>query len=207
MTREPDELRELLGEDVPSEEYERLKHVDALLRSAPAPPPRVPASLTRAVTALAAASPLWTRRRLAAALALAATVAGVFFAIGFWAGGGDGGELEARRTFAMQATDDAPGASALITLGPKDEASGNWEFQLEVSGLPPLPEDGYYVLWLARDGEFGAVCGSFNVGRDTTSVRMSASYRLADYDDWVVTAWLPDRDNSEAPWLLRAPTV
>ena len=107
----------------------------------------------------------------------------------------------------MQSTEAGADASGMIRLGHKDEQSGNWEFIVEVEGLPPLPEDGYYVMWLSRDGEFGAVCGTFNVGEGTTSVHMNASYRLSDFDEWVVTAWLPDEDNANAPWLLHAPTT
>ena len=65
---------------------------------------------------------------------------------------------------------------------------------------------GYYVLWLAeKDGGYGGTCGTFRTGDGTTTVRMNASYRLSDFDDWVVTAVKPDDpEDVERPWLLRA---
>ena len=49
----------------------------------------------------------------------------------------------------MEATESAPGASALIRLGEARE-DGNWTLELETAGLPELPPGGYYVLWLAQ---------------------------------------------------------
>lgn len=200
--KEPPDLRELVGDDVPPEELARLERVDALLRSAPAPPPEVPQSVTTAVRRISSVTPLWTRRRLAGALALAAALSALFFGIGSWIGGED---FDARATVSLAATKNAPGAWGLIRLGPRDEASGNWVAEVEVSGLPRLPEGGFYALWLAKDGKYAATCGTFNVATDgTTTVLMNASYELANYDEWVVTAWLPDQDNEKAPWLLTA---
>ena len=47
--KEPDNLRDLVGEDLSPEELARLERVDSLLRSVPAPPPELPASLTRSI--------------------------------------------------------------------------------------------------------------------------------------------------------------
>ena len=96
----------------------------------------------------------------------------------------------------MQATSTNTGPRA-IKVGEKD-ANGNWKIRLEVKGLPPLSGDRYYVLWLAKDGKYAATCGGFNVRGDTV-VDMTASYRLSDYDAWVVSE---AREN--APWLLTA---
>ena len=202
--KEPPDLRELVGDDLPPNELARLAHVDALLRAVPPPPAEVPASLTGSVGRITAVTPLWTRRRLAGALALAASLAALFFGVGVWTTGGGG--FEARASVPLRATESAAGASGLVRLGPADAATGNWELEVVVSGLPKLPEGGYYVLWLAKDGKYAGTCGTFNVGAGTTRVRMSASYLLREYDEWVVTAWLPGRDNSNAPWLLRAST-
>ena len=120
--KEPPDLRELVGDDLPPEELDRIARVDALLRSVPAPPVEVPRSLTASVLR-AAAPPLWTRRRLAGALALAAALSALFFGVGAWT---TGGGFDARATVALQATEDAGGAAGLIKLGSKD-ASGNWE--------------------------------------------------------------------------------
>jgi hypothetical protein len=200
---EPPDLRDLVGDDLPPEELDRLARVDALLRAVPAPPAEVPPSVTGAVMRAASVTPLWTRRRVAGALAFAAALAALFFGIGAWT---TGGGFDARATVALQATEKAAGASGFLKLGSKNDANGNWEMEIVVSGLPTLPEGGYYVLWLARDGKYAGTCGTFNVGGGTTTVRLTASYVLSEYDEWVVTAWLPDRDNAKAPWLLTAST-
>jgi hypothetical protein len=197
------DLRDLLGDDLPDAELARLERVDALLRATP-PPPEVPPGLSESVRSIASVSTLWTRRRLAGALALAATLSALFFGVGLWAGGG-GSSLDAVRTVQLRATDHAPDAAGLIRLGTRD-AQGNWPFELDVSGLPRLAEGGYYVLWLAKDGEYAGTCGTFTTGGGSTTLRMSASYELNGYDEWVVTAWIPGADNDHAPWLLRAPT-
>ena len=97
----------------------------------------------------------------------------------------------------MRPAISVPKASALIKLGER-ESSGNWKLELQVDGLPRLPADRYYVLWLAKDGHYAATCGGFNV-QGHTVVDMTASYRLSDYDSWVISEAEPD-----SPWLLTA---
>jgi hypothetical protein len=202
--REPPDFSDLVGEDLPPDERRRLERVDALLRSVPAPPAEVPAALTTSVQRVAEVAPLWTRRRAVLAVALAATLCALFFGIGLRAGGDD---FEAVRIVELRATENGAGAAGVIRLGARDEETGNWEFVVEVSGLRPLPEGGYYDLWLAKDREYAGACGTFNVGSDGRArVHMTASYRLSEFDNWVVTAIVPDEDSDEAPWLLEAPT-
>lgn len=198
--KEPPDLRELVGDDVPAEELERLRRADALLRAVPAPPHEVPHSLTASVERLPTEHLRWTRPRTALALAaaFAAALAALAFGLGRWTGG-DG--FDARLTVPMEATDDAPDAAAVIRVGERDDATGNWQLELDVSGLPKLPPGGYYVLWLAKDGEYAATCGSFSVGEGETTVRVNVSYRLGDYDTWVITARAQGKDS---PWLLTA---
>jgi anti-sigma-K factor RskA len=194
------DIRDLVGDDVPEEELAELARVDALLRSVPPPASEVPAALTRAITGPRSTS--WRPRRLAIAVGIAAALAALSFGVGSWLSGGD--DFDARGTIPMQATDNARGASALIRLGPP-KGGGNWELELETVGLPKLPEGGYYVLWLSKDGEYAATCGTFAVGSGKTTVRMNAPYRLADYDAWVVTAVVPGQDeDADPPWLLKA---
>ena len=200
MTDRPD-LRELVGDDVDENELRELARVDALLRIVP-PPPEVPPSLTRAVRA-STASPIRTRRRTALAAVAAVLIAAVSAGLGAWLAGGTSA-FEAQRTVRMEGTASAPTASALIRLG-KPEEDGNWTLELEAAGLPELPRDGYYVLWLAKDGEYAGPCGTFRTGEGKTTVRMNASYRLAEYDEWVVTAVRPGAPEEDPPWLLRAP--
>lgn len=196
------DVRDLVGEDLDESELEKLARVDALLRSVP-PPPEVPASLTRAVRA-ATPTPIWSRRRTALAAAVAAVLVALSAGLGAWLAGGSAA-FEAQETIRMEATESAPGASALIRLGEARE-DGNWTLELETAGLPELPQGSYYVLWLAKDGEYEGTCGTFRTDDDGTAVRMNASYRLAEYDEWVVTAVRPDDAAEEnPPWLLRAP--
>jgi hypothetical protein len=194
--REPPDLHDLVGGDLPPDELERLRRVDALLRGVPAPPAEVPQSLTQAVAQLPLEPrSVFTSRRIALALAFAALLAAMAFGVGRWTADD---ALDARATVHLTAGDSAPGATAFIKLGERDEATGNWKLQLVVSGLPQLGKDGYYVLWLAKNGEYAATCGTFNVHGRTT-VDMTASYRLADYDEWVIS-----EAREDAPWLLSA---
>ena len=199
---EPRDLRELVG-DVPGEELEKLERADALLRSVPPPPPSVPRSLAAAILAIPHERPARRRRRFAAALAFAAVLSAALFGAGYWAGGDRG--LDAEYAVAMRATEDGRGASAVIRIGGRDEATGNVTLELDVSGLPRLPEGGYYALWLAKDGEYAATCGTFSVGEGETTVSMNVSYDFERYDAWVITAYLPDEPlDAERPWLLHA---
>ena len=195
--REPPDIRELVGDDVPDEQLQQLSRVDRLLRSVPAPPSEVPARLTQAVTALTLPTPFWTRRRMALAVAMAAALAAGSFGIGRLTS--EPG-VETRATVPMHATEASPDAAAVIQVGKRDEKSGNWELVLEVSGLPKLPGDRYYSLWLEKDGQYAAQCGTFNVGEGTTTVRMTVSYRLSGFDAWVIS----EHDEDAEPHLLRA---
>ena len=199
---EPRDLRELIGNDLPDEERERLERTDALLRSVPAPPASVPRPLSDAVLGIVRERPARGRRRVAAVLAFAAVVAAAL-GLGYWTGAEVGVDEEYR--VVMRATDEARGASALIRVGERDEESGNVTLELDVSGLPKLPEGGYYALWLAKDGRYAATCGTFGVGEDETTVSMNVSYDFERYDAWVITAYLPNEPlDAERPWLLHA---
>ena len=195
MSDTPD-FRDLVGDDLTPEEELELARVDSLLRSVPAPATEVPGSLTRAVEQMGTATPIWTRRRVLLAVALAATLAALFFGAGRWLDRG----FDARASFQMTPGKSAPQASGKIELGPRDESTGNWKMRLTVDGLPHLEGNDYYILWLARDGEYAGACGTFNVNGRTT-VDLTASYTLSEYDAWVVT-----RVGQDSPWLLSAET-
>jgi hypothetical protein len=194
VSERPD-FRELVGDDLSPEEQTELERVDALLRAAGPPPAEIPGSLTRAVERIAAPR-VWTRRRVGLAVALAAALAAVFFGVGRWT---NGNSPHYRFAVPLKATTSAPNASGVIKVGDRDPNSGNWELQLNIAGLPKLSGDDYYVLWLARNGQYAGTCGTFNVGNGTTTVDMTVSYRLRDYDAWVVS-----RHEDNAPWLLSA---
>jgi len=196
--RKPPHIRELVGDDVPEDELDALRRADALLRTIPPPPLQVPPRLTQAVAALTLPTPFWSRRRLAATVALAAALSALFFGVGRWTAGSD---VDPLLTVPLGATEDAPDAAAVIEVGERDEMSGNWELELEVTGLPKLPAGRYYDLWLAKDGEYAVTCGSFNVGPGTTRVRLTVSYELSEYDTWVISEY--SREGA-TPWLLTA---
>jgi Anti-sigma-K factor rskA len=193
---ETPDFRNLVGDDLTPEEELELARVDALLRSVPGPATEVPGALTQRVQRIGTVTPIWTRRRVALAVALAASLAALFFGVGRWADRG----FDARATVQMTPGTSVPDASAQIKLGTRDESTGNWKMQLVVDGLPHLGSKGYYVLWLAKDGKYAGTCGTFDVNGRTT-VDMTASYDLSEYDSWVISQAKPD-----APWLLTAQT-
>ena len=188
------DFRDLVGDDLSQEERAKLERVDRLLRSVPAPPSEVPGSLDRAVDRIGTERRQWTPRRLAAAVALGVTLAALFFGVGRWT---TGGEPHYRASIQMKPAASNPRASGLIKLGDR-EANGNWKLRLQVDGLPELGGDGYYVLWLAKDGKYAATCGTFKV-RGETTIDMTVSYRLSEYDAWVIS-----EARDDAPWLLSA---
>lgn len=179
------EFDELVGPEVVGEERAQMRRAHDLLIAA-GPPAELPAALEP--------SPVRAfPRRRAAALLLAAALATALFA-GGWYARGEEESFDVRRVVPMRATAKATGASALIKLGHPD-ATGNWEMILVVRGLEPLPEDGYYVLLLTKDGKPIATCGSFKVSTaDQTTVRLGASYKLGEFDGWVVRPYIHGRD-------------
>ena len=197
--KEPPELHELVGDDLPEEELASLREVDALLRSVSAPPHEVPLSLTHAVEQVAAPKLPSRRRRLALSLAFAALLAALAFGVGRWTGDADG--FEEAWSVEMAATDEAPGAAAVVRVGEADEASGNRELLLDVSGLPPLGSDEQYALFLVEDGEWGATCGYFSVGEGETTVRMTVSYDFDAFEGWAISTGNP---SEPGPPLLHA---
>jgi hypothetical protein len=171
---------DLVGSDLDPAERERLRRVHDLLVAA-GPPPELPLRLE------APRVRAFPRRRALAFLLAAALVAAAFGA-GWFARGEDG--FQVRRAVPLRATPDAPGASGLIKLGFPD-ANGNWQMLVTVRGLRPLPKGGYYILLLTKEGKPVATCGTFNVTSTAeTTVRLGASYRLKNFDGWVVQPWM-----------------
>ena len=133
--KEPMDLRELVGSDLPPEELEELSRVDAMLRRVPAPPHDVPATLTQAVAAVPLERRRPTRRRFAVAVAFAVILAALAFGVGRWTAD----DFTADYAVDFAPTADAPGAAAIVEVGARDPDSGNVELVLEVSGLPRSP--------------------------------------------------------------------
>jgi hypothetical protein len=179
VTRPPD-FDELVGTDLGAGERERLLRVHDLLVEV-GPPPELSAELDEAPRADNVLS--FPKRRLRL-LAVAAALGVLVFAAGYLAGGGP--DYETFESLEMSGTAAASGASATIDVFDADSA-GNWPMEISVSGLVPPASGKRYQVWLTRDGELAALCGSFLAEPDgTTAVPMNAPFRLSDYDEWVV---------------------
>ena len=188
MTRPPD-FDELLGPEVESGERERLRRVhDLLVAAGP------PAELSPELEAGPPLQLTLTRRRLRRpvprrALLLAAAIVvliGVFFA-----GYATGNKSRSSDSFGnatvlrLHATSAAPQAQGALSVGESDDA-GNWPMHLVATGLPRLPKDGYYMVFLTRHGKAVAPCGSFITHGGDGDAYLNAPYRLRGAG-WVVT--------------------
>jgi hypothetical protein len=191
MTQTPS-FDDLVGTDLPPEERERLERVHQLLIAA-GPPAELTPEFERGPTlamTLARSSRRRGHRRVAL-LAAALVILALAFIAGFVAGNsGDG--LTGSHTLKLQGTRQAPGALASLVITNADTA-GNWPMQLSVTGLPKLPQHGYYEVFVTRNGKPWAPCGTFVVKSATgaVSVRLNAPYELRRTDSWVVTKQLP----------------
>ena len=180
MSGRPPDFDELVGTDLAPPERDRLQRVHDLLVAA-GPPPELPSELDEpprpgTVHALPA-----RRLRL---VALAAALGVLVFAVGYLAGGGP--DYETFDSVAMSGAGTAEDASATIEVFDAD-AAGNWPMEIRVTGLTPPASGKPYEVWLTRDGELAALCGSFLAEPDgSTVVPMNAPYRLRDFDGWVV---------------------
>jgi len=193
MNRHPD-FDELVGRDVPEEERGRLRAAHELLVEA-GPPPELSPDLESVPWPEDALTPVWDRRRprprrrLVAAAVLVTAVL-----VGFLLGRStnpNSTSINAERTVTLHGTTLDRGALATLRLGRRD-AGGNWPMVLRVKGLPRLPKDGYYDLYLTKDGKPLVSCGTFNVKGETV-VRLSAAYNLEQFDrnGWVVVRKTP----------------
>jgi hypothetical protein len=103
----------------------------------------------------------------------------------------------------MRGTENAPIAAGSLQLGYPD-GDGNWQMVVSVRGLRPLPEGGYYELLLTKDGKPVATCGTFKVASSgEATVRLGASYRLSEFDGWVVRPYVHGRDKLNETIVLR----
>lgn len=191
MSRVPD-FDELVGTEPAGGERERLRRAHELLLAAGPPPelsPELEAGPTLAMT-LSQRRRRLGRRRLALLAAAVAAVAAVFLA-GYVAGNGGGGATGAQvvQTIQLHGTSAAPAALGSLRVEAED-AGGNWPMTLSVTGLPQLPQGGYYAVYLVRNGTPWRPCGWFRIGKtaDTgVTVRLSVPYAVDQGDSWVVT--------------------
>jgi hypothetical protein len=100
--------------------------------------------------------------------------------------------FDAQRSVQLRGTSLDSDALGTLRLGARD-SDGNWPMLLHVKNLDPLPDEGYYDLYLTRGGKPLAKCGTFNVLRGEAVIHLSAAYDLRrfDKDGWVVTRQLP----------------
>jgi hypothetical protein len=199
VTRPPD-LRDLIGDEGGPDE--RLARVHELLVDAGPPPDAVPRSPHVGGEALRSRP----RRRRWTELALAAALVAIALAAGFVVGSrGEG--FEPVTTIAMHSVSPVADASAELAVGEPDE-NGNIALEMDVKGLPQLPQGGWYELFLSKNGVIGASCGTFVTAGDETTVRLGVGYDLPGwreagrYDGWVVTAHVPGRPGSGERILL-----
>ena len=178
---------DLVGDDLPEEEAARLRRVHRMLVEA-GPPPELPPSLADGP----AERPSWNiaflpRRRVGAALLIAAAIALLAFGGGYLAGNRHAG-FTAQHAIPMHGTNGVQ-ATAALELANRD-ASGNWPIRMVVRGLPDLGRKGYYELFLTRGTREVASCGTFVVGGQETSVRLNAPYLLpaGSHPGWVVVS-------------------
>jgi hypothetical protein len=187
VSHHPD-FDELIGSDVPQDERARLRRAhDALI--AAGPPAELPRSSVVPPGSPAPIDvPILPRRRLAATIVLAATLALAAFGVGFLLGGDDGNRAAFETDFvlAMRGTEAAPTAHASLLVGKKDD-DGNWPMRMTVQGLEKLPEDAHYELLLTKNGKLAISCGTFRIEDDETVVYLNAPYRLKQYTGWAIT--------------------
>jgi hypothetical protein len=179
-TGRPPDFDELVGSDLPPSERDRLQRVHDLLVAA-GPPPDLSTELVLPPQSPAVQRVPRSRFRL---VAVAAALGVLVFAVGYLAGGGR--DYETFGSLEMVGTAAAAGALATVEVFDADPA-GNWPMEISVTGLWPSTSGKPYEVWLTRDGELAARCGSFLAELDgTTVVPMNAPFRLRDFDGWVV---------------------
>jgi hypothetical protein len=182
------DFSELVGDDLTSEEELRLRRAhDLLVQAGPLaelPPTLAEPSIETKPREGVGVFQLLPRRRVGAALALAAAVATVAFLGGYLVGYQREG-FTAQATVPMHAPSGGA-ATAKIKVGKRD-AEGNWPLQVEVSGLPKLKGGAYYEMYLTRGGRRWT-CGTFaGGGAKTIDVRLTVPYNLGPGSGWIVT--------------------
>jgi hypothetical protein len=191
MTRTPD-FDELVGTDLPAEERERLRRTHELLVEA-GPPPELSPTLEQVPRI--EETPRWFRqrkKRLIRRVVLLAAALGTAAALGFLFGHSTNpNSISTERVVKLAGTNLRPKATGTLELG-KNDGHGNWPMVLRVRGLQELPSGGYYDLYLTKKGKPVVLCGTFNVGRGQTVIRLTAAYDLSHFDSngWVITRQL-----------------
>ncbi len=180
MSDRPLDFDAIVGDDLEPEERARLLRVHEMLLEAGPPPELTPGMRTPQAPPRATVIALPRRRRTAALLIAAAFALAVFGA--GWLGGAHSKTAHVERTIAMSGPGGAHASLAILRV----DRAGNWPMVMKISGLAALPVGQTYALWLTRRGKLQASCGTFTVGKGTTTVDLNAPYRLKEYDGWII---------------------
>lgn len=197
---------DLIEADVSDAERGRLQHVHDLLVAAGPPPELSPTLEAGPTLAMTLSRPGKPRGRRIALLAATIAILAVAFVLGYVAGNRGGGLASARTTMQLGGTHAAPAALAALKIMPAD-TSGNWPMKLTATGLPKLGRNGYYEVFLVRNGKIYAPCGSF-VSKGNTrgiDVTLNAPYDLQPHDTWIVTK--QKRGDKKAGAVVLRPTT
>lgn len=194
-------FRDLVGEGLPPGEQERLERVHELLIAA-GPPPELPPELEEPPDGRRNVRQFdptgLPRRRVGAALALAAAIALIAFLGGYITGHSKSPPFESVRSVAL--VNDQ--AQATVSFGPRD-ANGNTPMLLRVAGLKKLEARDYYVLYMTKNGKPVVVCGSFNVGGpQSTTLRFPVAYDPGKFNGLEIARW--DHGTREAVPVVSA---
>jgi len=191
MNDAPD-FRDLVGEDLPPEEAQRLERVHELLVAA-GPPPELPPHLQEPVEPEKKRDNVsfLPRRRAGLLLGIAAAIALTAFLGGFVSGQRHGAPFNEVAQVPMHGTTAASNASALLYVGKRDSA-GNWPLKVDVKHLAALPKGEYYEMFISRGGNpRAASCGTFRAAGNTDGLRLNAPFNLRGVTGWVVTLERP----------------
>jgi hypothetical protein len=187
VSRRPD-FADLVGNDLPPGERERLERVHDMLVAA-GPPPELPQELAEPPRPEGRLVQL-ARRRLRTSLVLAAALVVATFAFGYFLGarGEDSGPSTLTPSKQIVLGKEAD-RFAVVGIGERD-SNGNWPMVVRVEGLDHLSKGDYYALFMTREGKPVVQCGTFNVAEDgLTTVRFPVAYDPARYDGLLLTRY------------------
>lgn len=210
---ETPDLQEQGGDALPGRESLKAARIDRLLRSLERPPEASAALWARVARDARRGQPQSSRARrywtFALVVLLVVALVAAAFAIGFFVrqNGGASSSRPVTDRVILAATGDAPAQASLELAVLQIDDARNWPLLADVFGLPPLEQDEYYELWLTQEDEIAANCGQFLVDMEGNArgVRLSAPYRLLEFDDWAVVR--RGADDQRSPILLTGPVA
>ncbi len=186
MTSRVPDFDDLVSDDVPEDERERLQRVHEMLLVA-GPPAEISPEIEAGPNLILTPPGRERKRRRRpsfgriALVAAAVVIAGV---VGYAFGKGD--SFPTSQTIAMRGTLAAPQAAGRIEIGEQD--GQNWVMRLDVTNLPVVGKKEFYEVFLTRRGKIVAPCGWFVVrdGHEQTIAYLTAPYDIGGAG-WVIT--------------------